>query len=159
MAHFCHPLPSRDDSDFMWADGSFFSNDLKDGFAAAAMWVQGYESSTLITSAPSHAKTLNFPASDYVSRSIHLYSDSLSSLSNIFSSYWKSSLSDTKLRLLRAFRRVCQVSTSTLVDVRDHSGIRQNEILTHSLSKFYSPPTPLTSTLTSLQRLGSQEPS
>jgi hypothetical protein len=31
--------------------------------------------------------------------------------------------------------------------------------LTHSLSKFYSPPTPLTSTLTSLQRLGSQEPS
>jgi len=75
------------------------------------------------------ANALNFAESNYVGRLILLFSHSLSSLSQISSSHWKYSLSDTKLRLLHAFRRVCQVSTITLVHVPGHSAIWQNELV------------------------------
>jgi len=100
------------------------------------MWNQGYEfPSNLLTSAEGRvfsstqvemiaiAKDLDFAESNYVGRSIFSFSDSLSSLSQMSSSHWKSSLSDTKLRLLRDFRRVCQVCTATLDHPPSHSGI------------------------------------
>ena len=82
---------------------------------------------------------LVFAESNYLDRSTLLDSDSFTSLSHMTFSYWKSSLSDTKLCLLRAFLGT-QVSgkTSWLINLP---------------RKFYSPPTLSTTTLTCLLKM------
>ena len=73
------------------------------------------------------ASALDFISSHYHGHSILLHSDSLRFLTYISSSYRKSYMWDTKLCLLRALRRACQVSTIKLVHVPGHPGIWKNE--------------------------------
>lgn len=74
----------------------------------------------------------------YVGRQVTVYSDSRSSLDFLISSAWKRSISDTKVRLITAFRLACQVNTVKLVHVPGHVGIWQNEAADRAAKKVLS---------------------
>jgi len=117
----------------LWTYGSSSSNNLYGG-ADAEICDHGYDSiPKVITSAKGQVfsstqgemiaieNALDFTASHYHACPILIYSYSLRSLTQIASSFWKSSMSDTKLRLLRTFRRALQVSTIKLVHIPGYS--------------------------------------
>jgi len=102
------------------------------------------------------ANALDFAASNYVGRSILLYSDSPSLVSHISSSYWKFFLFDTQLLLSGESARSLPSRSSVFLVTQVNGKTRW---LTNSLIKLYSSPTLLTSTLMSVNRLGSPEAS
>jgi len=71
---------------------------------------------------------LEHAATHAVVRDVNIYSDSLSAWNFLNTSYWKSSLGDTKQRLRLAYCRAIQVCSVSQIHVPAHSGIWQNEL-------------------------------
>ena len=124
----------------IWTDASYSSQDLNGG-TAELIWTESFDTAlTLIASAEGNVfsstqvemiaiqHALENVAPHLSGRKLFLFSDTLSALTYFFTAYSKTALSDTKNRLMWAYRKACQPVQIIVVYVPEHSGIWQIEV-------------------------------